>query len=211
MVDDKQGAVFKTFTDSDVLHLSRVVLGWQGNGVFTYWDDGKEDWEAVHKNECDVYGTCNAFGSCDSLSSPICSCLRGFKPKIIKEWNRGNWTGGCVRRTPLQCERMNNSIEEGKADEFLKLEMIKVPDFAECSNVNKEDCRKQCSENCSCVAYGYYTGIGCLSWSGNLIDLQQFSVGGSDIYIYIFVWPIWNSVRPFVLNFKSQFCIILCS
>ncbi|KAF3944327.1 hypothetical protein CMV_029193 [Castanea mollissima] len=62
--------------------------------------------------------------------------------------------------------------------------MIKVPDFAELAlDVNIEDCRKQCLENCSCVAYGYYTGIGCLSWSGNLIDLRHFSVGGSDIYI----------------------------
>ncbi|KAL0009897.1 hypothetical protein SO802_005005 [Lithocarpus litseifolius] len=186
LVDDKQGAVFETFPYSDVLHLSKIVLDWQGNGVLTYWDDGKEDWEVVYKNpedECDVYGTCGAFGSCDLLSSPICSCLRGFEPKIIEEWNRGNWTSGCVRRTPLQCERMNNSIEEGKADGFLKLEMINVPDFAELADVNIEDCRKQCLENCSCVAYGYYTGIGCLSWSGNLIDLQQFSVGGSDIYI----------------------------
>ncbi|KAL4625484.1 hypothetical protein ACB092_05G029700 [Castanea dentata] len=186
VVDDKQGEVSDTFTDWDVLHLPKVVLGSQGNVVQTYWDDGKKDWEVLQLNpedECDVYGTCNAFGSCDSLSSPICSCLRGFEPKIIKEWNRGNWTSGCVRRTPLQCERMNNSIEEGKADGFLKLEMIKMPDFAVWSKVNKEDCRKQCLENCSCVAYGYYTGIGCLSWSGNLIDLRQFSVGGSDIYI----------------------------
>ena len=172
MIDDTNGTVFETFTGLDVLHLSKIVLDWQGNVVHTYWDDGKEDWEVVHKNpedECDVYGTCGAFGSCDLLSSPICSCLRGFEPKIIKEWNRGNWTSGCVRRTPLQCERMNNSIEEGKPDGFLKLEMIKVPDFAEWSNVNKEDCRKQCLENCSCVACGYYTSIGCLSWSGNLI------------------------------------------
>ncbi|KAL4625472.1 hypothetical protein ACB092_05G028600, partial [Castanea dentata] len=186
-IDDTNGTVFETFTGLDVLHLSKIVLDWEGNGVLTYWDDGKEDWEVVHKNpedECDVYGTCGAFGSCDLLSSPICSCLRGFEPKIIKEWNRGNWTSGCVRRTPLQCERKNNSIEEGKADGFLKLEMIKVPDFAELAlDVNIEDCRKQCLENCSCVAYGYYTGIGCLSWSENLIDLRHFSVGGSDVYI----------------------------
>ncbi|XP_075666935.1 G-type lectin S-receptor-like serine/threonine-protein kinase SD1-13 [Castanea sativa] len=186
-IDDTNGTVFETFTDLDMLHLSKIVLDWQGNVVHTYWDDGKEDWEVVHKNpedECDVYGTCGAFGSCDLLSSPICSCLRGFEPKIIKEWNRGNWTSGCVRRTPLQCERLNNSIKEGKTDGFLKLEMIKVPDFAELAlDVNIEDCRKQCLENCSCVAYGYYTGIGCLSWSGNLIDLRHFSVGGSDIYI----------------------------
>ena len=188
LIDDKQGTVFETFAGLDVLHLSKIVLGSQGNVVYTYWADEKHDWEVVHKNpedECDVYGTCGAFGSCDSQSSPICSCLSGFKPKIIEEWNRGNRTSGCVRRTPLQCERMNNSIEEGKADGFLKLAMIKVPNFAELADVNIEDCRKQCLENYSCVAYGYYTGIGCLSWSGNLIDLQQFSVGGSDIYIHL--------------------------
>ena len=208
-IDDTNGTVFETFTGLDMLHLSKIVLDWQGNVVHTYWDDGKEDWEVVHKNpedECDVYGTCGAFGSCDLLSSPICRCLRGFEPKIIKEWNRGNWTSGCVRRTPLQCERMNNSIEEGKADGFLKLEMIKVRDFAELAlDVNIEDCRKQCLENCSCVAYGYYTGIGCLSWSGNLIDLRHFTVGGSDIYI-----RLANLEFSKLICFKSQFCIILC-
>ena len=186
LVDDKQEIVYETFTYLDVSRMSKTVLDSQGNLAQTYWNEEKEDWEVLWlapKDKCDVYGTCDAFGSCDSLSSPICSCLRGFEPKIIKEWNRGNWTSGCVRRTPLQCERMNNSIEEGKPDGFLKLEMIKVPDFAEWSDVKKEDCQKKCLKNCSCVAYGYYTGIGCLSWSGKLIDLQQFSVGGSDIYI----------------------------
>jgi hypothetical protein len=126
---------------------------------------------------------CGVFASCNSLSSPICSCLRGFQLKIIEKWNRGNWTSGCVRRTPLQCERLNKSGEEGEANGFSKLKMIKVPDFAQWSYGTKDDCQKQCLENCSCVAYAYDTGIGCMSWTGNLIDLQKFSVGGSNIYI----------------------------
>ena len=80
--------------------------------------------------------------------------------------------------------------------------MIKVPDFAEWSYRTKDDCRKQCLENCSCVAYAYDTGIGCMSWSGNLIDLQKFSTSGIelqksstaglDIYIFSFVlFGIW--------------------
>ena len=113
---------------------------------------------------------------------------------------------GCVRRTPLQCERLNNRSEGGgKADVFLKLQMIKVPDLAEWSYRTKDDCRKQCLENCSCVAYAYDTGIGCMSWSGNLIDLQKFSTGGIELQksstagldIYIFVCLIWNLVRFF--------------
>jgi hypothetical protein len=135
------------------------------------------------KDECDVYGTCGTFGNCDLLGSPICSCLRGFEPKIIEEWNRGNWSSGCLRRTPLQCERLNKSGEERKEDGFFELKMVKVPDFAQWSYGTKDDCQNQCLKNCSCVAYAYDSGIGCMSWTGNLIDLRKFSVGGSEIYI----------------------------
>ena len=74
------------------------------------------------KSECDVYGKCGAFGSCDSRSTSICSCLQGFEPNNTKEWNRGNWTSGCVRRTPLQCGRVNSTGEEVG-------NMMKVLDF----------------------------------------------------------------------------------
>ncbi|KAL4628698.1 hypothetical protein ACB092_05G258700 [Castanea dentata] len=157
----------------------------QGNLVQTYWDDGKEDWKVVGlapKDKCDVYGTCSANGSCDSLGSSICSCMRGFEPKILEEWNCGNWSSGCVRRKLLQCERLNSSVEEGRADGFFRLNMVKVPDFAQWSYGTKDDCQKQFLQNCFCVAYAYDTGIGFMSWRGNLVDLQQFLVGGSDIY-----------------------------
>ncbi|XP_050288914.1 G-type lectin S-receptor-like serine/threonine-protein kinase At1g11330 isoform X3 [Quercus robur] len=185
IVYDKEETVYATVAYLNVLGLSKQFVDSQGNSMQINWDDEKEDWEVVGfapANECDVYGTCGAFGNCYALSSPICSCLEGFEPKIVEEWNRGNWMSGCVRRIPLQCERVNNSGDGGgKADGFLKLEMIKVPDFAEWSYRTKDDCRKQCLENCSCVAYAYDTGIGCMSWSGNLIDLQKFSTGGIDL------------------------------
>ncbi|GKV19157.1 hypothetical protein SLEP1_g29451 [Rubroshorea leprosula] len=63
------------------------------------------------QNECEVYGKCGPFGSCDSQKPTICSCLRGFEPKNREEWNRGFWTSGCVRSTILQCNRTNNSRE----------------------------------------------------------------------------------------------------
>ncbi|XP_065616234.1 G-type lectin S-receptor-like serine/threonine-protein kinase SD1-13 isoform X1 [Quercus suber] len=186
VVDDKEGTVYSTFDYANELLLSKFVLNSRGILVQTYWDDSKEDWKVVGlapKDECDVYGTCGAFGSCDSLSSPICSCIRGFEPKIIEEWNKRNWTSGCIRKAPLQCQRVSNSVEDEKADWFLKLKMFKVPDFLERSYGAKESCRKQCLENCACVAYAHDAGIGCMSWSGNLIDLRKFSIRGSDIYI----------------------------
>ncbi|TKY71603.1 G-type lectin S-receptor serine/threonine-protein kinase [Spatholobus suberectus] len=132
---------------------------------------------------CDVYGTCGAFGSCNSESSPMCSCLSGYEPGNPEEWSRQNWTSGCVRKVPLKCERLKNGSEAGQEDEFLKLETMKVPDFAVRLDVEEGQCGTQCLQNCSCLAYAYDAGIGCLYWTGDLIDLQKFQTAGVDLYI----------------------------
>ncbi|GLU23126.1 hypothetical protein SLE2022_391540 [Rubroshorea leprosula] len=49
-----------------------------------YWEDYRIIWSNV-QNECDVYGKCGPFGSCDSQKPTICSCLRGFEPKNREE------------------------------------------------------------------------------------------------------------------------------
>jgi hypothetical protein len=168
--------------------LKNYVLDAQGNEMLLSWDEGKEDWEVAWsalKIECDVYGKCGAFGSCNSQNSPICCCFQGFEPKNTGEWNGGNWTSGCVRRTPLQCERVNSSSEDGKKDGFLKLNNMKVPDFADWLSANEDECRQQCLKNCSCLAYAHETGIGCLSWTRNLIDTHKLSNAGIDLYIRV--------------------------
>ncbi|KAH7557348.1 hypothetical protein JRO89_XS11G0129600 [Xanthoceras sorbifolium] len=113
----------------------------------------------------------------------MCSCLRGFEPKNMEEWSRGNWSSGCVRKKLLQCERINQTGKVAKEDEFLKLETMKLPDFAVRSSVTLESCREQCLNNCSCIAYAYVVGIGCMTWMGSLIDLNKFPSEGADLYI----------------------------
>ncbi|XP_030941779.1 G-type lectin S-receptor-like serine/threonine-protein kinase At1g11300 [Quercus lobata] len=185
-VEDQDGTFVLSFFYVN-MYLSHIVLTTQGDMELRYWDNEKEDWKVLWKalkSECHFYGKCGEFGSCYSRNSPICSCLRGFKPNDTKEWNRGNWTSGCVRRTPLQCGRVNSTgSEAGKMDGFLKLKMMKVPDFAEWSAALEDDCRQQCLQNCSCIAYAYDIGIGCMSWTRNLIDTNQLSSSGVDLYI----------------------------
>nr|POF11793.1 g-type lectin s-receptor-like serine/threonine-protein kinase [Quercus suber] len=185
-VEDQYGTFVLSFFYVN-MSLSHIVLTTQGDMELRYWDNEKEDWKVLWKamkSECHFYGKCGEFGSCYSQNSPICSCLWGFKPNDAKEWNRGNWTSGCVRRTPLQCGRVNSTgSEAGKMDEFLKLKMMKVPDFAEWSAALEDDCRQQCLQNCSCIAYAYDIGIGCMSWTRNLIDTIQSSSSGVDLYI----------------------------
>ena len=91
-----------------------------------------------------------------------------------------------MRRTPLQCKRVNTTGGEGsKMDGFLKLKMMKVPDFADYSSALEDECRQKCLENCSCIAYAYDTGTACLPWTRSLIDAQKFSSGGVDLYLRV--------------------------
>ncbi|KAK6289320.1 hypothetical protein POUND7_000861 [Theobroma cacao] len=62
-----------------------------------------------------------------------------------------------------QCERINSGNESGGEDGFLKLERTKVPDFAEWLATLEDKCKDQCLNNCSCIAYAYDPGIGCMS------------------------------------------------
>ncbi|XP_022140072.1 G-type lectin S-receptor-like serine/threonine-protein kinase At1g11330 isoform X2 [Momordica charantia] len=152
------------------------------------WDTEEQKWEAAWtapETECDVYGACGAFGVCNSQDTSICSCLKGFRPKKAEEWNRGNWTSGCARNLPLECEKNNSSEENGREDGFLKVEMVKVPDFADWIVASEDECRVQCLSNCSCSAYTYKTGIGCMIWRGDLIDIQNFKNFGVDIYVRV--------------------------
>jgi hypothetical protein len=185
VVDDKEGTFYLSFSFSGETFPTNFVLNAQGNLQEKYSTNG-ENWEVVWsalETECDVFGKCGAFGSCNSQDSPICSCLWGFEPKNTQEWNRGNWTSGCVRRTPLQCERVNNGSGGGKIDGFLKLTTTKVPDLADWSPDDDEQCRNNCLQNCSCMAYAFDTGIGCMTWTRTLIDVQKLSTAGVDFYV----------------------------
>lgn len=147
------------------------------------------------------------------MKSPICSCLRGFVPKNPDDWNKGNWTSGCIRRTPLECTETQNRSEVNPKDGFLKLEMIKVPDFAEWSSLYSElECRSVCFSNCSCIAYSYYKGIGCMFWTRSLIDIHKFSIGGADLYLRIAYSDLGNCLifsLIFIKNNASCF-LLLC-
>ena len=109
----------------------------------------------------------------------ICSCLRGFEARNSQEWSKGNRSSGCVRRTPLQCGTLG-----GKQDGFLKLSNMKVPDNSDWVYADNEDhCKSQCLRNCSCLAYAYYFGTGCMVWNTSLIDIQEFSSAGVDLFV----------------------------
>ncbi|TYJ48075.1 hypothetical protein E1A91_A01G035200v1 [Gossypium mustelinum] len=185
--DNQQQTFYIGYEDSNHNMLTYCELDSQGKLNERRWDAGKGNWiksYSIYHTDCDVYGKCGEFGICNSTKRPICSCLKGFKPRNAEEWSRGNWSSGCLRTTPLQCQRDNNNgsgADQGD-DGFLEMKMIKVPAFPDRSSTVNGECKDQCLKNCSCVAYAYDSGIGCMMWSGDLIDVQESS-RGVDLYI----------------------------
>ncbi|KAL3834173.1 hypothetical protein ACJIZ3_008909 [Penstemon smallii] len=182
--------------------LTKLTLNSTGNFVQTMWNDQQRNWDITWSaigNECDIYGTCGPFGSCNVRDSPICSCIRGFEPVNREEWESGNWTSGCTRRRQLQCSISNNT--SGNRDGFLRVPFTKVPDFAEQFPSRQPDvCRTRCLSNCSCLAYAHDSDIGCMSWSGPLIDFQRFDGVGIDLFIRLESSELDNhSDRPVVI------------
>ncbi|KAL6542896.1 hypothetical protein OROHE_010416 [Orobanche hederae] len=136
----------------------------------------------IAQNTCDTYGICCAFGSCNPQDSPACTCLPGFGPNNPTEWAAGNWSSGCARKIPLSCEFMNSGSRQ--QDGFFDLERMKFPNYTTWWLGPEYECRGRCLNNCSCIAYAYNSGVGCMFWTGILIDTHRFP-GGSGLHTYI--------------------------
>lgn len=190
--------------------LSSVVLTPEGS-LKRFRRNGA-NWEVPFKapaNLCEIYGACGPFGLCVSSVPLKCKCFKGFVPKSTDEWKKGNWTGGCGRRTELFCH--GNSTGKS-ANGFHPVPSIKPPDFYKfVSSVDVEACRQSCLHNCSCLAFAYISGIGCLVWNQELIDIMQFSEGGELLFIRLASSELgmglietWNIMLTIVLK-STQF------
>ena len=164
--------------------FSRYVLNPSGIGQGFKWMDSSQSWELVLtglSNECENYGHCGAYASCNINKSPVCACLKGFIPKSPKDWNSTDWSSGCVRGAPLGCN---------DGDGFLNFKDAKLPDTSSSwfdRNMNLKECEELCLKNCSCRAYANLDirngGSGCLLWFADLVDIVVLQIGGQDLYI----------------------------
>ncbi|XP_018730421.2 G-type lectin S-receptor-like serine/threonine-protein kinase At1g61500 isoform X2 [Eucalyptus grandis] len=179
--DNVQGTSYYYLNNYNNSIFAYSFISSEGSLKAIYWDNGwLTYWKSPEPTKpCEIYGICGPFGVCNPFSSPICRCLKGFKPRSKKEWNRGNWTRGCLRKIELNCQK-SASIE----DMFWQMRQIKLPDSADHLLIhNAEGCQSWCLENCSCLAFSYVNSIGCMAWSKDLLDTQQLSVGGEDLFI----------------------------
>ncbi|KAJ3679431.1 hypothetical protein LUZ60_017442 [Juncus effusus] len=171
--------------DDDI--ITRFVMDLSGRIEQLTWVENSQEWILLWtqpQTQCNVYALCGAFGTCDEKSFPYCSCVRGFKEMNYRDWELNDQSGGCKRKTPLQCgDGINSSLTSGKKDQFLSMPTMGLPDnsfYLEVRSVG--DCEKECLKNCSCTGYTY-SNYNCSVWYGDLLNLHQDGSSGDTLYL----------------------------
>eukprot|EP01018_Ginkgo_biloba_P011460 Gb_02501 [translate_table: standard] len=164
-------------------YLSRFVMDKGGEiRQYTLFENGK--WTmfwSQPRDQCAVYGLCGPYGSCNQNNLQFCSCIQGFSPKDRRTWDAQDWSSGCVRETPLQCDATNGTSSDG----FLDLTGKSLPAKAVTINgagQTQKECEAACRSNCSCAAYAYLTNgtsPSCEIWLGEMLNLRDSSNGDS--------------------------------
>ncbi|KAM3362542.1 G-type lectin S-receptor-like serine/threonine-protein kinase isoform X1 [Capsicum galapagoense] len=164
--EDSKYITYNVFGEFDI---SRIVLEFNGSMKQWFWSKDHQNWQVVWSGptgNCDRINHCGAFGICDMNAYPPCECLQGYEPKLKLDWDINDYSGGCVRKIPLQCDNNNKG--------YVRMQNVKLPASSESMQVgNDQICEYICSSNCSCNAYSYSTSGECLLWNGDLIDLSR--------------------------------------
>ncbi|GLT67281.1 hypothetical protein SLA2020_396020 [Shorea laevis] len=170
-----------TYSVTNTSIVARFLLDSSGQLQHLMWDNYSQWWQLIWsrpKQSCEIYAFCGEYGSCNQYSLPTCSCLRGFQPRNQGQWNSGNHTHGCVRKSTLQCSK-------GGEDGFLLIQNIRLSaNSRRLSVTTSKECEAACLRDCSCT--GYTFDGECLIWKGDLLNIQYLSFGdklGRDLQL----------------------------
>jgi hypothetical protein len=181
------------YLTSSLYKDTRLIMNFSGQIQYLKWDTEKI-WSLIWaepRDRCSVYNACGNFASCNSKNDIMCKCLPGFKPSMLENWNSGDFSGGCTRKSIL-CDKNSES------DTFLSLKMMKVgnPD-TQFNAKNELECKIECLDNCHCQAYSYEAaeitrrgGNGssvCWIWSEDLNNLQEEYNSGRNLFVRVAV------------------------
>ncbi|KAG6520609.1 G-type lectin S-receptor-like serine/threonine-protein kinase At2g19130 [Zingiber officinale] len=165
MLDIANHSMYREVLDYDTGQIQGLV-----------WMENSKSWMLIWAqptSKCSVYGVCGPFGSCTDFTSPFCYCVKGFRIKSQTDWDLGDRSQGCERKTGLQCSGLNNSVDSEK-DGFFEMTNVRLPDSPNTLSTagSREGCELSCLRNCSCNAYSY-NDSGCFVWHRGLLNLQE--------------------------------------
>ncbi|KAJ0745908.1 putative protein kinase RLK-Pelle-DLSV family [Helianthus annuus] len=179
--------VLYSFEMSNHSVYSRLVMSASGKLERFTWIESSGTWTEywfAPRDVCDDYKKCGPYGVCDANASPVCECMKGFRPKNQQAWDLRDGSDGCGRTSVLDCG----------SDEFSLLKNMKLPESSKAvvdRSMNLSSCAAICKRNCSCAAYASMDitegGSGCVIWAVDLLDMRQYadSEGGQDLYVRV--------------------------
>jgi hypothetical protein len=175
--DDKE--VYFTYTITNDSSSVFVPLDISGQLKLMVWSEAKQSWETIYAQPsdfCVTYAVCGPFTVCNGNSGPsFCDCMETFSHKSPQEWELGDLTGGCARRTPLDCKTSNRSnTSSGSTDVFHAISKVTLPYDPRTIEgaAALSDCAQACLIDCSCTAYSYNDSK-CSVWHGELLNVNH--------------------------------------
>ncbi|GJM88658.1 hypothetical protein PR202_ga04747 [Eleusine coracana subsp. coracana] len=177
-VDNDRDSYFAYgFVDNSIMY--RFVMDVFGQVKGLVWVEDTQAWNqvfAVPMRQCDVPQRCGAFGVCTEGAPTVCRCLEGFSPRDVAGWSLGDYSGGCVRNTELQCGDSADRLKE-KDSFFLMYYHVsrRLPDNGDrgvaAGASSSGDCEQACRVDCACSAYAYKRN--CILWQNDLLNLED--------------------------------------
>lgn len=181
--------------------ISRVAVDVFGEIKQYAWTYQAEDWDMFWMRPvdiCTVYGLCGPNGVCSNTGNDLqyCHCLEGFEPRIPQAWNSRDWSGGCIRSSPLQC----------KTDKFYELGSVDLNSSSSVliPEVLIGSCEKFCVNNLSCIGYAYKrVSKDCRLVWGDLWNLRNYSSDDEDDSVG---YSTSDSNNSMLLYFRGAAC-----
>ncbi|CAH2047914.1 unnamed protein product, partial [Thlaspi arvense] len=209
---ERDGSVYLTYAPLNSSDLLRFQIRFDGVLEQFRWNKSAKNWTSLllkPSMECERYNRCGNNSLCgDSRYGNFgkCSCIDEFEQLNRNQWDGGDFSGGCKRIVPLYC---GHSLLADKQDRFRVLSGMKLPDFGSVVSLkNSETCKDVCVRDCSCNAYEFESGVGCMIWKENLVDLQDYMLNGTNLYIH-FADSKQNTVRFWIVVIMAPSVCIL--
>ncbi|TYI37172.1 hypothetical protein ES332_A03G193700v1 [Gossypium tomentosum] len=188
------------------------MMGSDGKLRFFTRDNQTDKWSLTWwepRDRCSVFDACDKFSSCNNKNRVPCKCLPGFKPQSQENWNKGDFSEGCIREYPV-CGQHRKK--------FLKLSMMKMQKpYSEFDVNDTDECRDKCLETYHCQAYSFAEketylkssegNLTCFIWTDDLKNSQESYVnGGIDLYLRVHLSgnticrPCGTNIIPYPLS-----------
>ncbi|KAG0516631.1 hypothetical protein BDA96_09G019900 [Sorghum bicolor] len=159
------------------------------------WSEAKQSWETIYAQPSDfclTFGVCGPFTVCNGNSgsgtSSSCGCMETFSLTSPRDWGLSDLTGGCARRTPLDCKGSTNrsSSSSGSTDVFHPIAQVALPYNPRGIEgaAAQSDCAEACLGDCNCTAYSYSNNGKCSVWHGDLLSVNKAdnnSISSQDV------------------------------